>query len=108
MSTPPVHSKSQQSPKDDLAHQPEFVLLAIARNQSASPEYRKAAVEHLIEKGYAREAGHPEGAAPPAPVRRLAPRGDEEHARGESGRKHRHHRRGPQSRAFIMIPYFIH
>jgi hypothetical protein len=49
-----------QTPKEDLSHQPEFVLLSIARNQSASPEYRKAAVEHLIEKGYTREANHPD------------------------------------------------
>jgi len=60
MPTPPVHEKSQQTPREDLAHQPEFVLLSIARNQSASPEYRKAAVEHLLEKGYTREANHPD------------------------------------------------
>lgn len=50
----------KQTPKEDLDNQPEFVLLSIARNQSASPAYRKAAVEHLIEKGYEREVKHPD------------------------------------------------
>ncbi len=58
MSETPI--KHRVAPKEDLANQPEFVLLSIARNQSASPEYRKAAVEHLIEKGYEREVNHPD------------------------------------------------
>lgn len=50
----------KQTPTESTNHLPEFVLLALARNESADPAYRKAAVEHLIEKGYIREANHPE------------------------------------------------
>jgi hypothetical protein len=60
----------KQTPAESTNHLPEFVLLALARNESAEPAYRKAAVVHLIEKGYTREANHPDLAAIVAEVLR--------------------------------------
>jgi hypothetical protein len=51
---------AKQTPTEATSHLPEFVLLALARNPSADPAYRKAAVEHLIEKGYLNQASHPD------------------------------------------------
>jgi len=74
----------KQSPQESTNHLPEFVLLALARNESADPAYRKAAVEHLIEKGYIREANHPELSLLAAQVRKEREAKDEVQAIVES------------------------
>jgi hypothetical protein len=50
----------KQTPNEATSHLPEFILLALARNPSADPAYRKAAVEHLIDKGYTNQSSHPD------------------------------------------------
>lgn len=47
-----------QSPSEQIAHLAERNLFDIARNDSSIPEFRKAAVQILREKGYA-SANHP-------------------------------------------------
>lgn len=48
--------------KDEISHLPGQILFDIARNDSAIPEYRNAAVEILVEKKYP-QADNPELAA---------------------------------------------
>lgn len=56
----PPREAPKQTTDEVLGHLPEFVLLALARNESADPTYRKAAVEHLIDKGFLSHAKHPD------------------------------------------------
>jgi hypothetical protein len=49
-----------QSPHEATGQLPEFVLVALARNPSADPLYRKAAVEWLYVRGYNGWHIHPE------------------------------------------------
>lgn len=54
-----MSEKPTQSVSEQIAHLPAQILLSLARNPSSSPEYMKAAVALLHEKGYP-EANHPE------------------------------------------------
>ena len=54
-----MSDKRSQSVSEQIAHLPAQILLSLARNPSSSPEYVKASVVLLHEKGYA-EANHPD------------------------------------------------
>lgn len=51
--------KNVQSPSEQIAHLAESNLFDLARNDSASLEFRKAAVSIMLDKGY-KKAFHPE------------------------------------------------
>lgn len=51
--------KNSQSPSEQIAHLAESTLFDLARNESASVEFRRAAVGIMLDKGY-KKAGHPE------------------------------------------------
>ena len=51
--------KNVQSPSEQIAHLAESNLFDLARNESASNEFRKAAVSLLLDKGF-KKAQHPE------------------------------------------------
>ena len=48
-----------QSVSEQIQHLPGEILFSLARNESGLPEYRKAAVKIMLDKGF-KQAGHPE------------------------------------------------
>ena len=58
-----------QSISEQISHLPGEILFSLARNDSASPDFRKAAVQLLLEKG-CHQANNPELAVMVAEVKR--------------------------------------
>ena len=50
---------NSQTAFEQISHLPAEILLSLARNESGLPEFRKAAVKIMLDKGF-RQAGHPE------------------------------------------------
>jgi hypothetical protein len=44
-------TENKQTAHDQIAHLPGEILFSLARNDAASPDFRKAAIELMLEKG---------------------------------------------------------